>query len=219
MPAIVQYASGFPSAQTPIEASASVNDEGLVTGHAVFLVENGDASYAPGSTIEPGIFKGLAGREVQTLLVQDVSANKENGLFYLRISVIGVIAQPLVNTQRRVFSSSFSKTVDRQISGPGGTEFQTLFHSFEYQAEAITAEYIQTVGSDASILVEAPRLLNRWNINGRGRIVELGLGENNRDDNVGSAVIVFQRILETKEFVEIGRGIERVTVTKQITFE
>ena len=92
MPATVIYKQGFPSLGQPLETSASIGADGLVTGSAVFLVAPAapattllsTASLTIGRPISTSLFSGLrdAGKAALMAEAQGLTANA------LRLAVV-----------------------------------------------------------------------------------------------------------------------------------
>lgn len=163
MPATVRYKQDFLSQNRPVETSASVGSDGLITGSAVFLfAANTTYNFPIGATISPAIFTGLQDVKIQGLFVESRNLEKRNGLTLLRLAVVGAINPPIIERKREVSPRGFS----RSESG--------LVFSFDYQAESHTASTVITTGQVFALQVPTPREVNVWNISGQGFISTAG---------------------------------------------
>jgi hypothetical protein len=118
MPATVIYKQGFPSLSQPVETSASIGADGLVTGSAVFLVGPAapattllsTASLTIGKPISTSLFSGLRDVVLQGLFIETRNLEKRNGLTYLRLGVVGALNPPIVELKRDTSPRGFSKS-------------------------------------------------------------------------------------------------------------
>ena len=214
MPATVIFKSGFPSLATPVETSASIGADGLVTGSAVFLVAQASstAGLTIGSPISPSIFSGLSGVALQGLFVETRALEKRNGLFYLRLGVVGALNPPVVETKRDVSPRGFSK------SAAFGS--LNVVFSFDYQAESYSASTVLAVGRTFTLQAQLPTAVNTWNVSGSGFISRRG--ESGRYDSApitSSGLIVARPRVLTTETSEQRAGIVRITKTSQFIYE
>jgi hypothetical protein len=213
MPATVIYKQGFPSLSQPVETSASIGSDGLVTGSAVFLVANASstAGQTIGSRISPGLFSGLTGVALQGLFIETRNLEKRNGLTYLRLGVVGALNPPIVELKRDVSPRGFSKS-----AAVGSVN---VIFSFDYQAESYSASTVLTTGQTFSLTVPEPRAVNTWNISGTGFISRRG--ESGRYDSppVTSGRIIARPRVLTTESSEERAGIIRITKTSQFVYE
>jgi hypothetical protein len=224
MPATVIYKQGFPSLSQPVETSASIGSDGLVTGSAVFLVARplrprlfNRGPDDIGSPISPGLFSGLTGVALQGLFIETRNLEKRNGLTYLRLGVVGALNPPIVELKRDTSPRGFSKSesiVPFIINGTPITE--NIIFSFDYQAETYTASTVLAKGQTFSLTVPEPRAVNTWNISGTGFISRRG--ESGRYDSpplTSGRIAARPRVLTT-ESSEERAGIIRLTKTSNL---
>jgi hypothetical protein len=228
MPATVIYKQGFPSLGQPLETSASIGADGLVTGSAVFLVAPAapattllsTASLTIGRPISTSLFSGLRDVVLQGLFIETRNLEKRNGLTYLRLGVVGALNPPIVELKRDTSPRGFSKSesfVAFIINGTPITE--NIIFSFDYQAETYTASTVLAKGQTFSLTVPEPRAVNTWNISGAGFISRRG--ESGRYDSppvISGRIIARPRVLTT-ESSEERAGIIRITKTSQFVYE
>ena len=222
MPSTVIFKQGFPSLSQPVETSASIGADGLITGSAVFLVANASstAGLTIGSPISPGLFSGLSGVGLQGLFIESRSVERRNGLFYLRLGVVGAVSPPIVERKRDTSPRGFSKSesiVPFVINGTPTTE--NIIFSFDYQAESYSASTVLAKGQNFSLSVPVPKAVNTWNISGSGFISKVG--ESGRYDSppVTSGRIIARPRVLTTESSEERAGIIRITKTSQFVYE
>lgn len=219
MPATVIYKSGFPSLTSPVETSASVGADGLVTGSAVFLVAPAAPAASPlstanlkiGTPISASLFSGLRDVVLQGLFIETRNLEKRNGLTYLRLGVVGALNPPIVELKRDVSPRGFSKS-----ASVGSVN---VIFSFDYQAESYSASTVLTTGQTFSLTVPVPKAVNTWNISGTGFISRRG--ESGRYDSpplTSSGIAARPRVLTT-ESSEERAGIIRITKTSQFVYE
>ena len=228
MPATVIYKQGFPNLERPVETSASIGADGLVTGSAVFLVAPAapatallsTASLTIGTPISTSLFSGLRDVVLQGLFIETRNLEKRNGLTYLRLGVVGALNPPIVERKRDVSPRGFSKSesiVPFVINGTPTTE--NIIFSFDYQAESYSASTVLAKGQNFSLTVPEPRAVNTWNISGAGFISRRG--ESGRYDSppvISGRIIARPRVLTT-ESSEERAGIIRITKTSQFVYE
>lgn len=220
MPATVIYKQGFPSLSQPVETSASIGADGLVTGSAVFLVAPAagtllnTASLSIGTPISTSLFSGLRDVVLQGLFIETRNLEKRNGLTYLRLGVVGAVNPPIVEIRRDVGSRGFSKSA--QIDG------SNFIFSFDYQAESYATSTVLTRGQTFNLTVPVPRSVNVYNIVGGGpQIRNVSLGDRVRGPNVsqlGGGISATGRVLTT-ESSEERAGIVRLIKTAQFIYE
>jgi hypothetical protein len=210
MPSTVIYKSGYPASGLgkPLEATASVSNDGLVVGDIRFLVAAGDASYPLGSTIEQSLFKSLNGTALQgPLFVERRSVEVRNGIAQLSLGVIGAVNPPqLVHSKS---SSTASYTESREY---GDGDVNTW--SVSYLAETTSVSYCILANSVFSVLPRNANLISVYAQSGFGALyapdapIDIFL--------YGPAFISrrLRRINETS--VEERLGIQKVTVTQQL---
>jgi hypothetical protein len=213
MPSTVIFKPGFPSLTQPVETSASIGPDGLITGSAVFLVAQASSTAALtiGAAISPGLFSGLGGVGLQGLFIETRSLEKRNGLTYLRLGVVGALNPPIVELKRDVSPRGFSKSAS---VGSANVVF-----SFDYQAESYSASTVLTTGQSFALTVPVPKAVNTWNISGTGFISRRG--ESGRYDSpplTSSGIAARPRVLTT-ETSEQRAGIIRITKTSQFIYE
>lgn len=228
MPATVIYKSGFPSLTSPVETSASVGADGLVTGSAVFLVAPAAPAASPlstanlkiGTPISASLFSGLRDVVLQGLFIETRNLEKRNGLTYLRLGVVGALNPPIVELKRDVSPRGFSKSASVLVStsSQGDTTVNVIF-SFDYQAESYSASTVLTTGQTFALTVPVPKAVNTWNISGSGFISRQG--DSGRYDSPpvsGLGIVARPRVLTT-ESSEQRAGIIRLTKTSQFIYE
>jgi len=224
MPATVIYKSGFPSLNSPVETSASIGSDGLVTGSAVFLVAPAapaapllsTASLSIGNRINPLFFSGLRDVSLQGLFIETRNLEKLNGLTYLRLGVVGALNPPIVERKRDVSPRGFSKSASVQVSS---AETETIIFSFDYQAESFSASTVLIIGSTFALTVPDPTSVNTWNISGRGFISTKGDSSNYDLPPASFGTIVARPRVLTTESSEERAGIVRLTKTAQFIYE
>jgi hypothetical protein len=227
MPATVHYnESAFDrrsGRSKAIDASGSVSDDGLITGAATYVYsELSEPPFVVGQQMPPEDFKLNRNASV---FVQSCNLEKQNGITYARVSVVGVVSPPAILKSTEVGPRSFSKTQSVLVtigSGPNAeTEEQQKSFSFDYLAETCAASAY--VGSDfdlENLQTDEPRLLDTWNQAGAGSIVRQSEpGDSAPQDLDG--IVARPRILtsETRQEIVVGGGILRITKTRQIVYE
>lgn len=216
MPATVIFKSGFPNLTSPVETSASIGADGLVTGSAVFLVAPSTtilstASLSIGTPISTSFFSGLRDVVLQGLFIETRNLEKRNGLTYLRLGVVGAINPPIVELKRDVSPRGFSKSAS--------VGSLNVIFSFDYQAESYSASTVLTTGQTFALTVPVPKAVNTWNISGTGFISRRG--ESGRYDSpplTSEGIAARPRVLTT-ETSEERAGIVRQTKTSQFVYE
>lgn len=219
MPATVIFKQGFPNLERPVETSASIGADGLVTGSAVFLVAPAapattllsTASLSVGTPISASFFSGLRDVVLQGLFIETRNLEKRNGLTYLRLGVVGALNPPIVELKRDVSPRGFSKSA--------AVGSLNVIFSFDYQAESYSASTVLTTGQTFSLTVPVPKAVNTWNISGTGFISRRG--ESGRYDSpplTSSGIAARPRVLTT-ESSEERAGIIRLTKTSQFVYE
>ncbi len=214
MPATVIFKQGFPSLSRPVETSASVGSDGLVTGSAVFLVPQASstAGLTIGSPISPSLFSGLSDVALQGLFIENRALEKRNGLFYLRLGVVGAVNPPIVERKRDVSPRGFSKS--------SSSDSENTVFSFDYQAESYSISTVLVVGRRFPLQAPIPAAVNIWNISGSGFISQKG--ESGRYDSApitsAGLIVARPRVLRS-ETLEQRAGIVRLTRTFQFVYE
>jgi hypothetical protein len=222
MPATVIYKQGFPNLERPVETSASIGADGLVTGSAVFLVAPAapattllsTASLSIGTPISASFFSGLRDVVLQGLFIETRNLEKRNGLTYLRLGVVGALNPPIVERKRDVSPRGFSKSDEEYV------------FSFDYQAESHAASTVLTTGQAFTLIVPRPREINIWNIAGTGfisRIQESGKYDQPTalpgEQFVATRGIIARPRVLINESSEQRVGIIRITKTAQFIYE
>ena len=229
MAAAIQYKVGYPSAAKPLETSAVVHEDGLVTGSALFLVQatsstqvlrelEQDRAYPINTAISPALFSSLKHVSLQGLFVESRSIEKRSGLLFLRINVVGALNPPVLRTFRDVSPRSISKSIN--------LEERAEVFSFDYHGETYTVTAYLAEGAKTVIEVPTPSVLSIWNKRGSGIIFsQQEQGELDAADVVTNAslatygkIIVRPRIL-TNETKEQRSGIHKITKTSQFVYE
>ena len=214
MPSTVIFKQGFPSLTQPVETSASIGADGLITGSAVFLVAQASSTAALtiGAAISPTLFSGLGGVGLQGLFIETRSLEKRNGLTYLRLGVVGALNPPIVELKRDVSPRGFSKSA---VIGQTNVVF-----SFDYQAESYSASTVLTTGQAFALTLPVPKAVNIWNQSGTGAIRRIG--ESGRYEappaTFEEGIVARPRVLTT-ETSEQRPGIIRITKTSQFIYE
>lgn len=214
MPATVIFKQGFPSLSRPVETSASIGSDGLVTGSVVFLVPqtSSTAGLTIGSPISPSLFSGLSDVALQGLFIENRALEKRNGLFYLRLGVVGAVNPPIVERKRDVSPRGFSKS--------SSSDSENAVFSFDYQAESYSISTVLAVGRRFPLQAPRPAAVNIWNISGSGFISQQG--ESGRYDSApitSAGLIVARPRVLTSETLEQRAGIVRLTRTFQFVYE
>lgn len=219
MPATIIFKQGFPNLERPVETSASIGADGLVTGSAVFLVAPAPpattllstSSLSVGTPISASFFSGLRDVVLQGLFIETRNLEKRNGLTYLRLGVVGALNPPIVELKRDVSPRGFSKS-----ASVGSVN---VIFSFDYQAESYSASTVLTTGQTFALTVPVPKAINTWNISGTGFISRRG--ESGRYDSpplTSEGIAARPRVLTT-ESSEERAGIVRITKTSQFVYE
>jgi hypothetical protein len=219
MPATVILKSGFPSLLKPVETSASIGADGLVTGSAVFLVAPSTtilntANLSIGTPISASLFTGLRGVALQGLFIENRNLEKRNGLTFLRLGVVGAINPPIVQRRREVSPRGFSKS--KEING------ENVIFSFSYQAETYTASTVVTTGQSYQLTTPNPTSVNEWNVVGGGSFTRyVSLADRFKPLPVTAdrgGISAKPRVLTT-ESSEERTGITRLTKTSEFVYE
>jgi len=219
MPATVIFKQGFPNLERPVETSASIGADGLVTGSAVFLVAPAapattllnTASLSVGTPISASFFSGLRDVVLQGLFIETRNLEKRNGLTYLRLGVVGALNPPIVELKRDVSPRGFSKS-----ASVGSVN---VIFSFDYQAESYSASTVLTTGQTFALTVPVPKAVNTWNISGTGFISRRGdSGRYDPPPLTEEGIVARPRVLTT-ESSEERAGIVRITKTSQFVYE
>jgi hypothetical protein len=161
MPSTVIYKQGFPNSALPVETSATVGSDGLITGSATFVVA-ATAPYGVGNAISASLFSSLRGVGVQGLFVDAVSLEKRGGLVLAKVNVIGAVNPPVIHRTVEIATRSFSKTFT--ITSAGQTRTESV--DFDYQAENITLSAVVLDGEISEFQDETPQLRNVFNNRG-----------------------------------------------------
>lgn len=214
MPATVIYKLGYPSNGQPVETSATIGSDGLITGSAVFVVASGSNIYPINSPVNQGLFSSLQGTAVQNLVVSSRSLRKRNGLFFLDINVVGVINPPIVTVQVETAPRSLSKqrVDDNDNAIVGG---------FDYLAERCTARCVYAASTTFNFAPPTPKATQIYNVVGDIAIVnengfaQLGLGTSIFSN---AALTATSRIL-TSESTQIENGIKTHTKTAEFIYQ
>jgi hypothetical protein len=219
MPSTVILKSGFPSIAVPVETSASIGSDGLVSGSILFLVGPkssplNTAGLSIGTPISPQLFSGLRDVVLQGLFIETRNLEKRNGLTYLRLGVVGALNPPVVERKRDVSPRGFSKSSEEYV------------FSFDYQSESHTASTVLTTGQAFTLTVPRPREINVWNITGTGfisRIQESGKYDQPNalpsEQFVATQGIIARPRVLVNESSEQRVGIIRITKTAQFIYE
>lgn len=219
MPATVILKSGFPSLLKPVETSASIGADGLVTGSAVFLVAPSTtplltSNLIIGASISPLLFSGLRDVVLQGLFIENRNLEKRNGLTFLRLGVVGAVNPPIVERRREVSPRGFSKS--KEING------ENVIFSFSYQAETYTASTVVTTGQSYQLTTPVPTSVNEWNVVGGGSFTRYpSLADRFKPLPVTAnrgGISARPRVLTT-ESSEERTGITRLTKTSEFVYE
>ena len=219
MAATVILKSGFPSLLKPVETSASIGSDGLVTGLAVFLVapaatELQTSNLIVGASISPLLFSGLRDVVLQGLFIENRNLEKRNGLTFLRLGVVGAVNPPIVERKREISSRGFSKS--KVVAG------QNVIFSFNYQAESHTASTVVTTGQAYKLTVPTPISVNQFNVVGKGGFTQFSGIAGSIRPLLGipssGGISATGRVLIT-ESSEERVGITRLTKTSEFIYE
>jgi hypothetical protein len=172
MPSTIIYKQNFPSSTLPVETSATVGSDGLITGSATFVVA-ATAPYSVGQPISPSLFSSLNGVGIQGLFVDVVSLEKRGGLVLARINVIGAANPVVIQKTVEISTRSFSKTIT--ITSGGTTPVTTAETvDFDYQAETITLSFVALEGENIGTIEERPEIIEPF-FNNRGSYPVFGI--------------------------------------------
>lgn len=164
MPSTIIYKQNFPSSTRPVETSATVGSDGLITGSATFVVA-ATSPYSVGQPISPSLFSSLNGVGLQGLFVDAVSLEKRGGLVLAKINVIGAANPVVIQKTVEISTRGFSKTIT--ITSGGTTPVTTAETvDFDYQAETITLSWVAVDGENIGTQEEVPRILQFFNNRG-----------------------------------------------------
>jgi hypothetical protein len=210
MPSTVIYKSGYPASGLgkPLDATASVSNDGLVVGDIRFLVAAGASEYPLGSTVSQSLFKSLDGTALQgPLFVERRSVEVKNGITQLSLGVIGAVnPPPLVHSKS---SSTASYTESREY---GDGDVNTW--SVSYLAETTSVSYCILANSVFSAVPRNANLIAVYAQSGSGILYGPDRNTLIVTNFPGFIARTLRRINETS--IEEKSGIQRVTVTQQL---
>jgi hypothetical protein len=219
MPSTIQYKSGYPSEAKPVETSASVASNGLITGVAQFVVASGSGAYPINSSINSNIFPALYGVGVQGLFVETRTVEKRGGLTFLRVGVVGATNPPLFVETLEISPRGFNKSETFLPETEEGEPITETF-SFDYLAETTSTSTVCAQGSVLAIPVKNPNAVDRWNVRGPGVVLKYNPedGDVAPPTSVDQTIIAYPRIL-TSETRERRGGIVLINKSKQFVYE
>jgi len=166
MPSTVIYKSGYPASGLgkPLDATASVNNEGLVVGEIRFLVGQGSLAYPLGGTINQSLFRALDGTALQgPLFVERRAVEVKNGIAQLSLGVVGAVNPPQLTHSK---SSSTATYTEAREYGEG--EVNTW--SVSYLAETTSVSYYVLANSAYSALPINANLIAIYSQRGSGAL-------------------------------------------------
>ena len=208
MPATVQYKSGYPSASRPIESSANIAADGLVSASASFIVSDASNSvFSVGSPISQGLFSPLAGARLSGLFVESRSIQKENGLWILQVNAVGAVNPPIIEKFVQVSPRSLNKTRQLVLED----ETINLFLYFDYLAETTSASVVISKGSVFNFEAATPKIVREWNRRGVTGYGIAGTGDN-------TLIRARLNILESENREERA-GVVRITKSRQAVYQ
>lgn len=215
MPATVRYKAPYPTETKPIESSASVGSDGLVTAEALFLTNKGFEINTP---ISPSYFSALNTVHVQGMFVESRSIEKRGGLWFLRIRAVGATNPNVFETSVDVSPRSFNKSETFKVIVNEEEVDQTLSFSFDYISESITTKTVYLKNQKIVFPDLEPRVLEIYNKKGLGVITQQQVIGQNALQSRTPRVIAFPRILTTETRSERA-GIVQFQKTFQFVYE
>jgi hypothetical protein len=208
MPATVKYKSNYPSSSRPIQSSATIAADGLVSASASFIVFDATNSvYSVGSPISQSLFSPLAGARLSGLFVESRSVQKENGLWILQVNAVGAVNPPIIEKSVQVSPRSLNKTRQLVLED----ETINLFLYFDYLAETTSASVVISKGSVFNFEAATPKIVREWNRRGVTGYGIAGTGDN-------TLLRARLNILESENREERA-GVVRITKSRQAVYE
>lgn len=212
MPSTVRYKSGYPSAATPLNSSASFGNDGLITVNASFLLSSPSSSVLQiGQPLSAALFPALSDIEIQkkALFIAARSIEKRGGLTTVSLTALGAMNPPMFETSNEIGARSFSKSLD------DGTQ-RTM--SFDYLAETISTTTVVFTDTFFVLKTAVPRVQQVYNRNGVGAILFFNDDQGNFDR--GKDRLVAQpRVLTTTSNTFLVAALVRRTISKQFVYE
>jgi hypothetical protein len=207
MPTIVHYNLDYPSLTKPFENSANATADGLVTGTASFVVPSESPNaFRVNSPVSQLLFSSLAQANLSGLFVESRSIEKRNGMWILRVNVIGATNPPVVERRVEVSPRSLSKTA--QITVNDATIDLSL--SLDYLAETTFASTVIATGQSFEFEAKEPQIVFEWNRRG---VTSFGLAGTDNGELAAQLNVLRSETREEKA------GIVRITKTAQAIYE
>jgi hypothetical protein len=213
MAATIRYASQFPSTFVPHEHSVSIGQDGIVSVAASFIISPVEKTAWPVNfPVPPGLFSSLEDQKMQGLFVESRQLERAQGLWRLRLQLIGVVSPNVVEYRSDMSPRSFSKSIE--------TSSRTEILSFDYLAETTTATTAYVAGNIVQCVPRAPKLVSVWNIVGRGNIRPYNPDvENPPQEYVDPNALTASPVVLTSTQKEERAGIVRLSVTNQLVYQ
>ena len=214
MPSTVRYKSGYPSAATPLNSSASFGNDGLITVNASFLLSSPSSSVLQiGQPLSAALFPALSDIKIQkkALFIAARSIEKRGGLTTVSLTALGAMNPPIFESSNEIGARSFSKS----LSLDGGTQ-RTM--SFDYLAETISTTTVVFTDTFFALKTAVPQVQQIYNRNGVGAILFFNDDQGNFDR--GKDRLVAQpRVLTTTSNTFLVAALVRRTISKQFVYE
>jgi len=207
MAATIQYKTGYPSLTKPFENSASVAADGLVTGTASFVVPSESPNaFQVNSPVSQLLFSSLAQARLSGLFVESRSIERRNGLWILRVNIIGATNPPVVERRVEVSPRSLNKTAQLTVND----ETIDLSLSLDYLAETTFASTVIAAGQSFDFEAKEPQIVYEWNRRG---VTSFGLAGADNGELTAQLNVLRSETREEKA------GIVRITKTAQAIYE
>lgn len=214
MPATLVYKPGYPTAAAPVETSATIGPDGLITASAVFVVPPASSAFPVNSSISPSLFSSLAGSTVQNLVVASRSQEKRNGLTLLTLGLVGVVNPPIVIFEVTTSPRSLSKqtVTDNDTTVVGG---------FDYLTEQCTAKTVYAAQTVFAFSPPTPKVRQIYNVVGDIAILQPnGLPQWGLGTSIfANAPLTARATIITSESTQTQNGIVTHTKTAELVYQ
>lgn len=213
MPSTTIFKSGWPTVGKPIEANASVGNDGLITGTAKFLVASESSAYPVNSEVPASMFKSLSGTNLQgALYVEQRSLETRQGITTLTISVVGALNPPVL-----VYSASSSIGSYSETKSYGEENESSNTFSVSYIAETCSVSYWKNKKSIFSANPKSAILVRTFAQSGAGILYAPGAVDFYQQVVYRPAGFISRELLPLNtSAIESRSNLEKVTVTQQL---
>ena len=213
MAATIRYASQFPSTFVPHEHSVSIGQDGIVSVAASFIISPAEKTAWPVNfPVPPSLFSSLEDQKMQGLFVESRQLERAQGLWRLRLQLVGVVSPNVVEYRSDMSPRSFSKSIE--------TSSRTEIFSFDYLAESTTASTAYVAGNTVQCVPPSPKLVSVWNIAGNGYVQPYNPNvENKPPEYADPNALTARPVVLTSTQKEERAGIVRVSVTNQLVYQ